>query len=79
MPLQDNMPSAADAVWEAFRDGDRDAFAQVYDEHAPPLIVYGIRVSGDEGLTRDVVQDLFIELWRSRARLQPVVSVRGTY
>lgn len=77
MPLQDNTPPAADPAWEAFRKGDRDAFAQVYDEHAPPLIVYGIRVSGDEGVARDVVQDLFIELWRSRARLQSVVSVRG--
>lgn len=77
MPLQDKTPPAADLAWEAFRQGDRDAFAQLYDEHAPPLIVYGIRVSRDEWLVRDVIQDLFIELWRSRGRVPAVSSVRG--
>ena len=77
MSLQDNTPPAPDPGWEAFRKGDRDAFAQLYDEHAPPLIVYGIRVSGDEGLVRDVIQDLFVEIWRSRANLQSPGSVRG--
>lgn len=77
MPLHNNTPPATDPAWEAFRKGDRDAFGELYDEHAPPLIIYGIRVSGDEGLVKDVIQDLFIELWRSRARLQSVSSVRG--
>ncbi|WP_341837004.1 sigma-70 family RNA polymerase sigma factor [Chitinophaga pollutisoli] len=77
MPILNNMPPAADPVWEAFRQGDRDAFAQLYDEHAPPLIVYGIRVSRDEGMVRDAIQDLFIELWRSRGRIPAVGSVRG--
>ncbi len=74
---QDNLPPATDPVWEDFKKGDRDAFAKLYDEHAPPLIVYGMRVSGEEAVVKDVVQDLFVELWRSRAQLQSVRSVRG--
>lgn len=74
---QDNLPPVTDPGWEDFKKGDRDAFAKLYDEHAPPLIVYGMRVSGEEAVVKDVVQDLFVELWRSRAQLQSVRSVRG--
>ncbi|MGN7723258.1 RNA polymerase sigma factor [Chitinophaga sp. 22620] len=77
MPQHDKTPSAGDPAWEDFRKGDRDAFAQLYHQHIQPLIAYGMRVSGEQQVVKDVIQDLFVELWRSRTQLQSVRSVRG--
>ena len=77
MPQHDIIPSAEQLAWDDFRKGDQDAFASLYHLHIQPLIAYGMRVTGEQQMVKDVIQDLFVELWRSRAHLQPVQSVRG--
>lgn len=77
MPQHDNMPPAVEPDWEDFRKGDRDAFERLYHQHIQQLIAYGMRVTGEQQVVKDVIQDLFVELWRSRAHLQSVQSVRG--
>ncbi|MDI2130642.1 RNA polymerase sigma factor [Yinghuangia seranimata] len=54
-----------------FRDGDRDAFGELYDLHARVLYRYALRVTGDWAAAEDVVSTTFLEAWRSRERLQP--------
>ncbi|MBO9153758.1 RNA polymerase sigma factor [Chitinophaga sp. GCM10012297] len=77
MPQHDNKPSAVQPDWEDFRKGDRDAFERLYHQHIQQLIAYGMRITGEQQVVKDVIQDLFVELWRSRAHLQSVHSVRG--
>lgn len=77
MPQHDIIPSAEQLAWDDFRKGDRNAFASLYHFHIQPLIAYGMRVTGEQQVVKDVIQDLFVELWRSRAHLPPVQSVRG--
>ncbi|MDP4129772.1 MAG: sigma-70 family RNA polymerase sigma factor [Bacteroidota bacterium] len=60
------------ALWDRFRRGDADAFACLYDQYAFSLAAYGYRISKVEHLVKDAIQDLFIELWRSRESLPPV-------
>lgn len=73
----DTIPPADQAVWEDFRNGSRQAFAQLYHQHIHMLIAYGMRVTGEHNVVKDAIQDLFVELWRSRAQLQPVRSIHG--
>ncbi len=40
------------------------------------LYNYGLRISKDEGLTEDCIQDLFVELWTKRERLADVQAVK---
>jgi RNA polymerase sigma factor (sigma-70 family) len=62
--------------WQAFRDGDREAFAILYQQHILPLITYGLRLCPDREQLKDQIQELFVELWNSRQNLTPPRSVR---
>lgn len=58
--------------WAAFKKGDSAAFAYLYSYFSRSLIQYGYRVSTDTDLIKDSVQDLFVELWKSRESLADV-------
>lgn len=66
------------ALWDRFRRGDAEAFASLYDRYAYALAAYGCRISSVDHPVKDAIQDLFIELWRSRENLAPVKYV-GAY
>ncbi len=76
MTEEDLYSYVPDPLWERFKQGDREAFAQLYNEHVSHLLLYGIKAVRKEQLVKDAIQDLFVELWRSRENLQSVRSVR---
>jgi RNA polymerase sigma-70 factor, ECF subfamily len=59
-----NNPDEA-ALIERIRSGDETAMADMYDRYSG--IVYGValRVLGDASAAEDVVQEVFLQLWRN--------------
>ena len=57
-----------DELMSRVADGDRDAFAALYDAVAPR--VYGLirRVVRDAALSEEVAQEALVEVWRTAAR-----------
>jgi RNA polymerase sigma-70 factor (ECF subfamily) len=71
------MMSEADMQrWSQFKQGDREAFAAIYQQHILHLITYGLRLCADQDLLKDQIQELFVELWHSRKNLAPTRSVK---
>lgn len=68
--------TAESATWEAFRQGDRSAFAQIYFVHFEALRNYGRRFGLPMAVVEDTIQDLFVELWHYRHKLSTTTSVR---
>ena len=64
------------ALWQAFKNGDRDAFAKIYNLFIEDLLSYGYRVTNDRQLIRDSIQDLFLHLWHTRENLTDTDSIR---
>lgn len=62
--------------WNAFKEGDRTAFDHLFRRHYPFLLQYGLKITGNTELVDDCIQDLFIELWQSKAN-PPVQSVKA--
>jgi RNA polymerase sigma factor (sigma-70 family) len=62
-------PQNDQEVWHAFRAGDREAFATLFNQHYRHLYSYGRQFLDDETLTEDAIHDLFITLWRTREKL----------
>jgi len=75
MTNEDIYSYVPDPLWERFKKGDLEAFAQLYNEHIDNLLLYGIKTIRKEQVVKDAIQDLFVELWRSRENLQSVRSV----
>ena len=63
-------------LWEAFRQGDETAYAQLYEQFAPGLYGYGMKIARDESLVKDCIQDLFITLWNTRRTLGQAQAIK---
>ena len=63
-------------LWESFRNGDKEAFAGLFRQHYELLFRFGSKFTHDNDLLEDTIQELFLELWQSKART-PVVSVKA--
>ena len=72
------MQSESHALWwNAFKQGDWDAFTALYGEFYELLNNYGRKFTRDADLIQDVVHDLFVRLWTTRMRLGDPVSVKN--
>jgi len=70
------------AVLSAIRSGDANAIAALYDRYSAVVYAVALRVLGDTGAAEDVLQEVFMQLWRnpglfdsSRGSLGPWLSV----
>jgi RNA polymerase sigma-70 factor, ECF subfamily len=53
---------------EAVGAGDRPALAELYTRHAGPCFALARRVLADRALAEEVVQEVFLRLWRAPER-----------
>jgi RNA polymerase sigma-70 factor (ECF subfamily) len=51
------------------RHGDEDAYASIFREHYPGLVVSATRLLGERALGEEIAQDVMLELWRRRVSL----------
>lgn len=59
--------------------GDDHALAEIFDQLAPAVYGAAQRVLGEGTTAQDVVQDVFVELWRHPDRYDPDAGSLGTY
>jgi RNA polymerase sigma factor (sigma-70 family) len=64
------------SLWDKFRAGDTQSFEKLAKENYRPLFNYGLRLSQDEDLIHDCIQELFLDLWEKRHRLSDAEHVR---
>lgn len=53
------------ALVSAVRAGDEHAMAQLYDRYSPVVYSVALRVLADTGAAEDVLQEVFLQLWRN--------------
>ena len=63
-------------VWDNLLKGDEAAFDILYNQYFDDLCRYGGRITGDTNLIEDGIQDLFVEIWKTRNELPVVNSVK---
>ncbi len=63
-------------IWR-FKRGREDALRRIYDRYKADLLRLAISLTGDVGLSEDVVQDVFVRLAESRHRIGIQGSLRN--
>jgi RNA polymerase sigma-70 factor (ECF subfamily) len=70
------------ALIAAVRSGNQEAMAQLYDRYSSVVYSVALRVLGETGAAEDVLQEIFMQLWRrpgafdaSRGNLAPWLAV----
>jgi RNA polymerase sigma factor (sigma-70 family) len=64
------------SAWREFQSGNKTAYSFIYQKYAGNLYNYGMQVVRNKDLVEDVIQDLFVGLWRRRRNITPVRSVK---
>jgi RNA polymerase sigma-70 factor (ECF subfamily) len=70
-PPDDDRNSGQKELLAAMARGDKNALASLYDQLAGPLYSLAFRMLGDNGEAQDLVQDIFLQVWRSAATYEP--------
>jgi len=53
------------ALVTGLKSGDQGAMAQLYDRYSSVVYAVALRVLGDAGAAEDVLQEVFLQLWRN--------------
>ena len=66
MPSAETIAMPPDtALVSAIRDGDQSAMATLYDRYSSIVYSVALRVLADTGAAEDVLQEVFMQLWRN--------------
>lgn len=63
--------------WEKMRSGDQQALFELYSLMYFHLIRFGLKISPDDELVKDAVNQIFLNLWEKRSRLPSVDNVKA--
>ncbi len=83
MPEAGAQPGTTDAILIArVRAGNQQAMAELYDRYSRLVYSVALRVAGDTAAAEDILQDVFLQLWRkpeafdaARGSLAPWLAV----
>jgi len=67
------------STWGQMAGGDKDAFMTLYQSHYQVLFCYGFSLSTDRELTKDCIQEMFLEIWNTRSSLNKDVKNVQSY
>ncbi len=65
--------------WHDMIKGDRAAFLAIYQLHYQALFSYGFSLTADRELTKDCIQELFLEIWSTHVALNKEVDNVRSY
>ena len=64
-------------LWSLYLKGDKEALEQIYRRYYPLLLNYGCRLSSNQDMVQDCIQNLFIKLMSKSRNLSDTPSVKG--
>ena len=62
-------------IWKSLKQGDLDAFAVLFEIYYPMLHKYGLKISKNEALTEDTLQDFFLYVYEKREKLSDLETI----
>lgn len=66
------------ALWNAFQKGEDKAFAGIYYAFVQSLLTYGRKLTSDQDLLHDAVQEIFMDLYQKRSKSQiPINNLKA--
>ncbi len=65
------------ALWNQLRLGDEEAFSTLFERYYSLLVNYGNTLMTGEDRVKDCVQDVFVDIWTYRYKLNEVIVVKA--
>ncbi len=64
-------------IWQKFQAGSKEAYAHIFRNHYSALYNYGFKITKDQALTQDSLQDFFLYLFERKERLRIVTNIQS--
>ena len=64
-------------LWNEIIQGNESAFHRLFIEQYRSLMIFGLGIKMDKALIEDMIQELFLELWKRRSSLPPVENLNA--
>ena len=68
-----------DNLAERLKHSDQHAYEKIFRGMHEPLLRYVFRITKDEALALDVLQDVFMKLWEKREGLEVQISFKASF
>lgn len=65
------------ALWNQLRLGDEEAFSSLFERYYSTLVNYGKTLMTGEDRVKDCVQDVFVDIWSYRYKLNEAIVVKA--
>ena len=65
--------------WKEMKEGSKTAFLNIYHENYNILFSYGFSLTCDKEITKDCIQDMFLEIWNTRISINSDVQNVRSY
>ena len=65
------------ALWNQLRSGDEEAFSSLFERYYSTLVNYGKTLMTGEDRVKDCVQDVFVDIWSYRHKLNEAIVVKA--
>lgn len=76
--LRTNNEKLSDStLWNQLRSGDEEAFSLLFERYYSPLVNYGKTLMSESDIVKDCVQDVFVNIWSYRYKLNDAIAVRA--
>ncbi len=64
-------------LWSQIKLGDEEAFSSLFERYYSTLVNYGKTLISDEDKAKDCVQEVFIDIWTYRFKLNEAIMVKA--
>jgi len=71
-----SLPCSDQVLWDALRMGDKKALDYIFENYISLLQWYGVKITKNQTVVEDSIQELFIELWNKKALLSSTTSIK---
>ena len=75
--MSDLIPNPDTILVNRLREGDKVALTELYNIYWQSLFMYAYNVLKDRELCEDIIQDIFMNIWNNREKLQIKISLRS--
>lgn len=57
--------------------GDEQSFDRLFEKHFAPMLIFGLSIRNDKALVKDIIQEVFLDIWDKRKTLPTVQHPRA--
>ena len=76
--IRSHINNISDSIlWNKLRLGDEEAFSSLFERYYSTLVNYGKTLMTGEDRVKDCVQDVFVDIWSYRYKLNEAIVVKA--